>query len=100
MGFGRAARAVTAMVATVMVLLLGYFASSPSLHQRVHTDSNRPDHFCAIFAFAKENLSGAAGVSLVAVALVFCFGAFLPYCAPLVSLFDFYLSPNRGPPRL
>lgn len=100
LGAGRTARAVTAVVALVLVLLLGYFAVSPSLHQRLHTDSNRPDHFCAVIAFAKGQLSGPATISIVVIACGFCISGALPTEAALFSLFDYYFSPNRAPPRL
>jgi hypothetical protein len=97
-GFGRAAKAVTAMVATALVLMMMCFAASPSLHQHLHRNGNRPDHFCAIFAFAKETLAGTAPISIVTITRVLSAHG-LRAEPPLVSLFDYYFSPGRAPPR-
>jgi hypothetical protein len=97
-GFGRAAKAVTAVVAAALVLMMMCFAASPSLHQHLHRNGNRPDHFCAIFAFAKETLSSTAPISVVrATAVLSVHG--LRAERPLISLFDYYFSPGRAPPR-
>jgi len=95
----RAANAATTVLAIGLVLLMEYFAASPSLHQRLHADWNRPDHFCAIIAFAKENLSGTASVAIVRIATVLRIQS-LPPQSPLISLFDYYFSPDRAPPLL
>ncbi len=99
LGFGRTAKAVTAVFALVLVLVLGAFAASPSLHQRLHTDSNHPDHFCIICAFASGQLNVAETTPVVATACVFLICGVLAAETPLVSLFDFSFSPSRAPPR-
>jgi hypothetical protein len=48
LGFGRTARAVTAVFALVLVVVLVVFAASPSLHQRLHTGTTHPDAFCIV----------------------------------------------------
>jgi hypothetical protein len=96
--FGRAARASTALVAITVVLLMTCFAASPSLHQHLHRNGNSPDHFCAIFAFAKETLSGTARISVVKTTEVLAANN-LRAEPPLTSLFDYFFSPGRAPPR-
>jgi hypothetical protein len=99
-GFGRTAKAVTAALAGVLVLVMGAFAVSPSLHQRLHTDCARPDHFCLISAFATGQLSGTETTLAVFTACVFLVcGVFLGE-TPMASYLDFYFAPNRAPPRL
>jgi hypothetical protein len=100
LGFGRTARAVWAAFAVVLVLALGAFAVSPSLHQRLHTDSAHPDHFCVISAFATGQLSWTGTIPVVAATCVFLVCGVLLGDTPLASHLDFYFSPNRGPPRL
>ncbi len=98
LGFGRIAKAVTAVFA--LVLVLGAFAASPSLHQRLHTDSIHPDHFCIICALAGGQLNVAETTPVAAIACVFLSCGVLAAEARLVSRFDFSFSPSRAPPRL
>ena len=98
-GFGRTAIAVAAALCIALVLALGAFAVSPSLHQRVHSDSNRSDHFCLICAFASGQVGAAETVLVAAIAAVFLNYGVLLRETPLVSLLDYYFSPNRAPPR-
>jgi hypothetical protein len=99
LGFGRTEKAVAASFAIALVLTLGALAVSPSLHQRVHTDRARPDHFCLICAFAGGQVSATDTTSVLAVASIFfVYGVFFRETR-LVSLLDFYFSPNRAPPR-
>jgi hypothetical protein len=99
-GFGRPARAVTAAFAVVVVLAMGAFSVCPSLHQRVHRDSDHPDHFCVISAFAAGQLTWTKTVPAVAAVLVFLISGVLLGEIPLASHLDFYFCPNRAPPRL
>jgi hypothetical protein len=100
LGFGRTAKAVTAGFALVLVLVLGVFAASPSLHQRLHSDSNQSDHFCIICALASGHLDAPATTPITAAACVFLVCGVLAAETPLVSRFDFSFSPSRAPPRL
>jgi hypothetical protein len=97
--FGRTAKAVTAAFALMAMLALGVFASSPSLHHRIHPDSGRVDHFCAICAFASGHLNWTHSVPAIAVAAMFVIRTRLPGERPLISNLDFYSCPNRAPPR-
>jgi hypothetical protein len=97
-GFGRAAKAVTAALAVALVLVLGTFAVSPSLHQRVHEESNRPDGICLVCAFANGQLTGASIIAVAAVACVFLVDVVFLADTTLISYLDFYFLPNRGPP--
>jgi H+/Cl- antiporter ClcA len=98
-GFGQTAKAVATAFAVVLVLVLGCFAVSSSLHQRLHTDSDRPDHFCVISAFATGQLRWTETMVVVITACVFLFYGASRGETPLVSYLDFYFSPNRAPPR-
>jgi len=98
LGFGRTAKAVAAAFGIVLVIVLGTLAVSPSLHQRLHTDSARPDHFCAISAFATGQLGWTEAIHVVAAASVFHFRGVLLGETLLASHLDFYFSPNRAPP--
>lgn len=98
-GFGRTAKAVTAGFALVLVLVLGAFAASPSLHQWLHADSNHSDHFCIVCALAGGQLSVAETAPVVAAACVFLSCGVLAPETPLVSLFSFFFSLGRAPPR-
>jgi len=100
LGFGWTANAVTAAFALVLVLVLGALAASPSLHQRFHTDSNDPNHFCIIRALASGHLNLGEKTPVVAAACVFLICGVRAAETPLVSLFDFSFSPSRAPPRL
>lgn len=100
LGFGRAARTVTAAFALVLVLVLAAFAATPSLHQRLQSDRNHPDHFCVICALATGQLDVAETAPVVATACVFLICG-VRAAEPLpVSLFDYSFSPSRAPPRL
>jgi hypothetical protein len=100
LGFGRTAKAVTGVLAIVLVLLLGAFAVSPSLHQRLHTDSANPDHFCAVSAFATGQLTWTAPNLAVAIACAIMVCGSLLRETPWASHLNLYFSPNRAPPRL
>jgi hypothetical protein len=99
LGFGQTAKAVTTTFAVMLMLVLGAFAVSPSLHQRLHADSAHPDHFCVISAFAKGQLSWTETKLAVAVASVILFCGVPLRETPLTSYLDLYFSPNRAPPR-
>jgi hypothetical protein len=99
LGFGRTAKAVTAALALVLVLALGAFAASPSLHQRLHTDSHHPDHGCIICALARGQLHVADTTPVVATACVFLTCGVLAAATPLVSLLNYSFPPSRAPPR-
>jgi hypothetical protein len=83
----------------VLMLALGAFAASPSLHQRLH-DSNHPNHFCVICALAGGQLNVAQTTPVVAAACVFLSCGVLAAETPLASRFDFFFSPSRAPPRV
>jgi hypothetical protein len=100
LGFGRTAKAVTAASAGVLVLVLGAFAVSPSLHQRLHTNSAHPYHFCVISAFATGQLNWTETNLVVTAACVFLACGVSLAESPLASYLDFYFSPNRAPPKL
>jgi hypothetical protein len=100
LGLGRIAKAVTTTFAIVLVLVLGAFAVSPSLHQRLHADSAHPDHFCVISAFATGQLRWTETNFAVAIACVILVCVIPPRETPLASCLDLYFSPNRAPPRL
>ncbi len=99
LGFGRTAKAATAVFTLVLVLVLGAFAASPSLHQRLH-DGNHPDPFCIVCALASGQLNVVETTPVVATACVFLSCGVLTAETPPVSLFDFFFSPSRAPPRL
>jgi hypothetical protein len=98
-GLGRTAKAITAAFALVAMLALGVFASSPSLHQRIHPDSDRADHFCAVCAFASGHLNWTHSVPAIAVAAIFIIHRNFLGERTLISYFDFYSFPTRAPPR-
>jgi hypothetical protein len=100
LGFGRTAKAVTAVFALLLVLVLGAIAASPSLHQRFQGDSNHHDHNCIICALAAGQLNVADTTPIVAAVCVFLICGVLAAEPPLVSLFSFSFSPSRAPPRL
>jgi hypothetical protein len=100
LGFGRTAKAVTAALTLVLVLVLWVFAASPSLHQRLHADSNHPDHFCIVRALASGHLNVGEKSPVIAIAGVFLICGVLAAETPLVSLFDYSFSASRAPPRL
>ena len=81
------------------MLLLGAFAASPSLHQRLHADSASPDHFCIIGALARGHLNVADTAPVVAAACVFLICGVLAAGNPLLSVFEFSFSLSRAPPR-
>ena len=99
LGFGRTAKAVTAGVALVLLLALGLFAVSPSLHQRVHADTGHADHLCAVCVFAAGQMNWTAAAPVAALISLFVIYTALPKESPLVSLFNHYYSSNRAPPR-
>jgi len=99
LGFGRTAKAVTGVLAIMLVLVLGAFAVSPSLHQRLHTDSAHSDHFCAVSAFATGQLNWTEPNLVAAMACVIMVCGSLLRESPLASHLDLYFSPNRAPPR-
>ncbi|HXP62996.1 MAG TPA: hypothetical protein VN829_21020 [Dongiaceae bacterium] len=99
LGFGRTAKAVTAALTLVLVLVLWIFAASPSLHQRLHADSNHPDHFCIIRALASGHLNVGEKSPAVATGAGCLVCGVLGTETPLVSLFDFSFSASRAPPR-
>jgi len=96
LSLGRTAKAVTAAFALVLVLVLWAFAASPSLHQRLHTDSHHPDHFCIIRTLASGHLNVGEKTPVVAAACVFLICGVRAAETPLVSLFDFSSSPSRA----
>jgi hypothetical protein len=99
LGFGRSAKAATAALVVALILILGAFAVSPSLHQRVHTDCNGSDSLCVVCAFASGHLIGPCVIAAIAVACVLLTDiVFLP-ATPLISYLNFYFLPNRAPPR-
>jgi hypothetical protein len=98
LGFGQTAQAVTTTFAILLVLFLGAVAVSPSLHQRLHADNDRPDHFCVVSAFAGGQLRWTESNLVVAIAHVFLVFSFSLHETPLASCLDFYSSPNRAPP--
>jgi len=100
LGFGQTAKAVTTTFAVMLVLVLGVFAVSPSMHQRLHSDSAHPDHFCIISAFATGQLSWTEINFDVAIACVLLVCGVSLCETPLASYLDLYFSPNRAPPRI
>jgi hypothetical protein len=100
LGFGRTTKAVTALFAVVLVLVLGAIAASPSLHHRLHADSDRLDHSCIISAFANGQLSGTETVLVIITSCVFFACGVALGETTLTSHLDFYSYPNRAPPRL
>lgn len=93
------ARLVGAAFLVLLVLVLGAFSASPTLHHQLHPDSTQPDHFCLITAFANGQLEAAEALPAMAAAGVFLVcGTLLPVM-PLGSLFRFHYSPSRAPPR-
>jgi hypothetical protein len=98
--FGRTANALMAFFAIGLMLAVGFFAVNPSLHQRLHAESDHGDHFCVVCALASSQLNCAESATIIVVAsgIVF-FGIFLRE-NPLVSCLDLYSSPCRAPPRL
>lgn len=100
LGIGRTAKAVAAGFAVGLVLVLGAFAVSPSLHQCLHADCNHPDHLCAVSAFATGQLGWVeTALVVIATACVFFVRGEFPGETPLASYLDFYFSPNRAPPQ-
>ena len=97
--FGRTLKSVAAALAVVLVLVLGVCAVSPSLHKLVHPDSDHPDHYCVIAAFATGQLNWTAAILLIAIIGVFLNCGVFPAQTSSVSYLDFYFSPNRAPPR-
>ncbi len=100
LGFGQTAKAVTTTFAVMLVLVLGAFAVSPSLHQCLHADSAHPDHFCVISAFATGQSSWTETKLAVAIAGVILVCGISLREISLASYLDLYFSPNRAPPRL
>jgi len=84
----------------MLVLVLGAFAVSASLHQCLHADSAHPYHFCAISAFAAGQLSWTETYLAVAIACVILVCGIPLRETTLASYLDLYFSPNRAPPRL
>jgi hypothetical protein len=83
----------------MLVLVVGAFTASPSLHQRLH-DGNHSDPFCIICALASGQLDVAEITPVVVTACVFLICGFLAAETPLVSLCGFFFSLSRAPPRL
>jgi hypothetical protein len=100
LGFGQTAKTVTAAFAVMLVLVVGAFAVSPSLHQRLHADSDHPDHFCLISAFATGQLIGTEIMLVVAISCVILVCDIPLREIVLASYLDYYFSPNRAPPPL
>ncbi|MGO8697464.1 MAG: hypothetical protein ACLQVY_07075 [Limisphaerales bacterium] len=100
LSFGRTAKAVTAVLALVLILALGIFAASPSLHLRLHASADHPDRLCVVCAFANGQLGWTETITVAVMACLVLFYSILPKSAPVVSLFDSYFSPNRAPPRV
>jgi hypothetical protein len=96
--FGRTAKAVTAVFALALILALGIFAASPSLHLRLHASGDRSDRLCVVCAFANGQLGWTETIAVAVTACLVLFFSVLLRSAPVVSLFDFYFSPNRAPP--
>lgn len=97
--FSLTVKSVGAAFLVLLVLVLGAFSASPTLHHELHPDSTQPDHFCLITAFANGQLEAAESLPAVAAACVFLLcGTLLPM-TPLVSLFHFHFSRSRAPPR-
>jgi hypothetical protein len=66
----RSSRSDRAVVATFLCLAFLWtlaLGASPQLHQRIHRDSNRGDHVCAITLVASGNFNHSACPQLVSV---------------------------------
>jgi hypothetical protein len=101
LSIGRTAKAVVALFAVVVVLVLGALAVSPSLHKCIHADCDHPAHFCIVSAFATGQLGLTETLLVIlTIASVCLFCGVMPEEAPLASCLNFYSSPNRAPPRL
>lgn len=89
-----------AAVALLIVLLLGLsaLASSPTMHQKVCPNANRPGHHCAVTDFAGGLAEAPVGAALgLAVVLVVLPALSLPEVLfPSTTLSR--LSPSRAPP--
>jgi hypothetical protein len=76
------------------ILLAG---SSPQIHHLFHSDSNAPEHSCAIEQVSHGAVLFSCAASFVAPSLHLIVSRFELPSAPHLSC-DFCLPPNRGPP--
>jgi hypothetical protein len=97
--FNRTTKAVTAGFALLLMLILNAAAVSPSLHECFHADNHHDDSSCVICALAAGQLCGAETVTVAIVTCLVLVCAVLRPETPFISLFDFYFSPDRAPPR-
>ncbi len=95
--FKQPARAVTALLLAMLVLLLDAMAACPALHELIHHDADKPGHECAVTLFAHGNvdsvtveISPAAPTCLIMAAPPVVFSIFAPSIENLPS--------GRGPP--
>jgi hypothetical protein len=94
--FGRVVKAALSGLLVLLLLLVLALAVLPSLHHRLHADTNDP--FCLVCSFAKGQVSAPLVAGVFVLAFVFLVGrASLPQSPP-IPVFDFRLSPSRAPP--
>jgi hypothetical protein len=96
--FRKTAKPALAGLLGLLLLLLSTLAASPDLHQRLHADSNSPDHNCAITLFAKGQIN-AAPAAAVLVGFVSLAGALVLLAETLLlPSADYRFSASRAPP--
>jgi hypothetical protein len=96
---GRTAKAVGVAFAIFLVLALGALAVIPSLHQRLHSDSDHRDHSCVVTEFAAGQLSWEETVLVIALVVGILFCGKSPGETPLISYLGFNLASPRAPPQ-
>lgn len=97
--FGPTAKAVVAVLALALVLLLELCASNPSLHSRLHTDGNHGSSgFCVVCALASGQVgwTGTLPVTALACVVILYIASFKEIT--LISAPDLFSLPTRGPP--
>jgi hypothetical protein len=91
-------RQLSAGLCLLLFVVLQTFASSGSLHKLVHHDADSPGHQCAITLLAQGQIdSPVVPTGPVPLTAEFIFSP-LPSDSPVVSTFDYRLSPSRAPP--
>ena len=94
-------RALQFALSSLLLLVLSaslVVASSPALHQLIHSDSRGPNHECSATLLQKEQLVCSDPLVTPVVRLQCVFAVYRPDAPRALSAPSFLLSPSRAPP--